>query len=640
MPPLSLIRHPWIIPCALLLLAVLAYVNSFPGAFILDDIDIAARSSLVNNPDVLAIFRSDYWHIPANSGLYRPLTILSLAINRLLLGPEPWAFHLANVLLHALVTMLIWQALRTRGGDSVGAIVAAGLFAVHPIHAEVVNVVVGRSELLVALFLLAGFVAARRNGAVAWSLTCACFLLALLSKEHAITFLVLLPLWDLFGEGSFRAWRGRWPLYAGLAAIAGFWLLWREYGVIRRLPMARFSEAAAPLAHVDGMTRVLTALQHQWLYLGKLFVPIKLQTVYSIADMPAFIRAPWSWQSLLVIAGTLGALLLLVWGWRRHQPVALFGVLYLVAFLPTSNLLFPIGVTMAERLAYFPSVWFCAGLGTATAAVLASQRWNRWSWLGLVACLVWWGGITLRRNPDFNDSVRLWRAEVAQNPVDFLGWQNLAKSLAQSGQFDEADAAFRTMLEQAPDYPGGLRSRTAFFLERGVYEQASPTAQRVFAISQANNDYWGMAFDGLDLAEISLSLGKCGDALTYLDGPSLPLRDQYRYLDLRGMALVCLERDAEAVDVLALADRERLPYQPGYLYALSLYRLGRYVEARGQLERAARNGGNAEAWNLLGAVNVKLGDLPAALKAFEAAVGLEPGNPRYRENLERVQRLR
>lgn len=629
--------NKWGIPALLILVVAIVYANSFPGTFILDDLLIVKKNSLVQHPDLALIFRSDYWHGYENSGLFRPLTILSLALNRLLLGEAPFGFHLVNVLLHAAVTVLLWRALLVWDLPRLAAVIAALLFAVHPIHADVVNIVVGRSELLVALFVLIGFILARRQDLGAGILVCLCFLLALLSKEHAVTFLALLPLCDAFAAGSARVWRERWLLYAGLVAVCAFWLLWRTFGVINPLPPVPLTEAAAPLAYVAGSTRVLTALHHQWLYLGKMVLPIDLQSVYSVVDLPGFIRSLRSPLGLLLVSGTLALLGLLAWGWRRQQPLALFGVLYLVAFLPTSNLLFPIGVTVAERLAYFPSVWFCAGCGVLATSLPSRKRLSRWCWTVLVCYVLWSGGMTVWRNRHFASAVQLWHAEVTNNPNDFLGWESLALSLYADRRVEEADAAFRRMLEIAPDYPAGLRSRTAFFLDQRAYEQALLTASRAFALSQAKSDPVAMAFDGLDLAEVYLGLDECARALPYLDGPALPLRN-LRAMGIRSATLSCLGRDAEAVALLSGVDSEQLPYNYRYQYGLSLFSLGRLSEARLQLEAAARGENHDEAWNLLGLICAQQNDWPAARAAFAKAVELQPERSDYRENLLRAQR--
>lgn len=631
-------RRPWTAPCALFLLALLVYANSFPGAFILDDVHLAKNNPHFFEPDLLAIFRSDYWYGFQNSGVYRPLTILSLLVNRALLGSGPLGFHLVNVLLHGGVVVLFWHVLRGWQFPAVAAFLAAGLFAVHPLHVDAINVVVYRSELLVALFLLAGFIAARREGLLATSAVCLCYLLALLSKEHAVTFLALLPLYDMFSAGPRAAWRRNWPRYAALLTIAVVWWLWHEHGIIDPLPRTRLTESAAPLAYVDTLTRVLTALQLQGLYFYKLLLGVDLQAAYSRADLPPFIVSLADPRAMLVCVAALLTAGLLGWGWRRRSSLALFGLLYLISFSPTSNVFMPIGVTFAERLTYLPSIWFCAAGGWAWAILLNlnSGYWRRLAWGTVALVLLWFGGMTVLRNSEYGSEVQLWSAEVQNNPYDYLGWQSLAESYANIGQWREADEAYRQLLALAPDYPGGLRSRTCFLLLTRRYAEALETASRVYALSRAGNDPQDIAFDGLDMAEIHLALGNSREALAYLERPEfLPLLGQSRFYELRGKALANLERDVEAVEAFAMVTADLVGSDTRYYHGRSLFRLGRLVEARQQLERAVRAKSDGPSWNLLGVVCARLGDLPAARTAFEMALTLDPANTYYRDNLEK-----
>lgn len=638
MTTLSLPRHPWFFSCLFLALTLLVYANSFPGTFILDDIHIAQHNALVQHPDLYTIFTTDYWHGLENSGLFRPLTILSLALNRMLLGDSPWAFHLVNVLLHAGVAALLWQLLLGWGVPVMASLAATALFIVHPLHSEAINIVVGRSELLVAFFLLTGFVLSRRPGIAAGVMVCLCYLCALLSKEHAITFLALLPLSEIFFAG-FAVVKRRWPLYAGLLAVAILWLIWRHYvGVYNPLPRFPVTEAAAPIAFVDATTRVLSSLRYQWLYFGKMILPIGLQSVYSINDLPPYITSVLTTSGMIVSVCTGGVVAFLLLGWRQRKLVALCGVLYLVTFLPTSNIFFPIGATVAERLCYLPSVWFCAGFAALLADAISLESGKRWLWGIFIVYTLSLSLLLLLRNPDYGSELKLWSAEVENNPTDFLGWQSLAESYNNLERYAEADEAYRTMLSLAPDYPGGLRSRTNFFMNQAMYDKALPTAAKAFAISEAQKEPIAMAFDGLDLAEIAMGMQVCDEALAYLDGPALPLRENIRYLEIRAVTLACLNRHEEALQFFARIEGEPKEHRIRFQYGLSLFKVGRLPDARAQLEEAVKqNEKDVEAWNLLGVVRAEQLDWPAAVAAMEQAVNLAPGNQYYRENLERAR---
>ena len=635
----SFIRHPWFTPLALALLAVLAYANSFPGAFILDDLHIARNNPLFAEFDFITLLRSDYWYGIENSGLYRPLTILSLYLNRLLLGDGPLGFHLVNVLLHAGVTVLLWRVLLRWGFPAVGAFVAGVIFALHPIHSEVVDVVVGRSELLAALLLLTALLIARQAEGVRVLAVCGCFLLAMFSKENAIVLLALLPLLDAFVAGSWRVWLRRWPLYLALVVTAAAWLLWREVGLINPLPRSRVTEAANPLAYVDGATRVLSALQLQGMYLIRMLLGIGLQAVYAPTDLPEMVNSATSLRGFAVIAALAAGGVLCTLGWRRRHPLALFALLYLVSFLPTANIVMPIGIAFAERLAYLPSIWYCAAIGVGSARVLETWRYNRFALAAIYGYALWLGGTTLQRNLDFVSEYALWSAEVRNNPEDYLAWQNLAEIHASAGRLQDADSAFRRMLELAPDYPGGLRSRTYFLLKHDRYEEALEPVTRAYALARAKDDPVDISFDGLDAAEVHLGLGNFETALRYVEGTSmLQLRAHYRFLELRGKALANLGRDKEAVEDFARVTADLHGSDIRYYHGQSLFRLGRVAEARQQLERAVRVKSDAPTWNLLGVACATLHDRPAAAQAFAQAVALAPENGDYRDNLVKARR--
>lgn len=199
----------------LVLLALLVDFNGLPGTFVGDDIPLIARDPRIAALDVRAIFTTDYWGAGNNSGNYRPLTLLSFAVGRRLFGEGALSHHVVNILLHAGVTLFFARALLVVGFAFPLAWTAAALFAAHPIHVDSVAILVGRSELLVALFIFIGLRAALAPGRRSWPLVLGSYAAALLSKEHAVVFLPLLALADAFrAPASPDSLKRRLPLYA------------------------------------------------------------------------------------------------------------------------------------------------------------------------------------------------------------------------------------------------------------------------------------------------------------------------------------------------------------------------------------------------------------------------------------------
>ncbi|HEY5998022.1 MAG TPA: tetratricopeptide repeat protein [bacterium] len=452
-------------------LALCAYVNSFPGAFIGDDLAIVRDSPLVWSADLPTIVAADYWGTGAGSGLHRPLTILSYALGARLFGPAPVFFHLVNVLLHAGVAVLTSVVLVAAGVPLALSWLAGALFAVHPVHTEVIDIVTGRAELLAALFVLLAARSALRRGRLHRVVAAAWYTLALLSKESAATFPALLLLLDVFGTRERRAVaRERWPLYALLCVVTACWLAFRKWALLSgSLPRNLPDPVDNPLVLLDLPARVLTALKVQFLYAVRLAAPLRLDAAF-VDTMIGPVSRAGSVQGLAVAAGAIAAVVAIVAGWRRRQAWALGAVLHCAAFATTANLLVVTPFLMAERFAYLPSVGFCLLLA---AVLLAATRWlGRARALAataavVAAALVLLTARTAIRNRDFADGITLWTAETGREPGNVRSWLFLAGAYADAGERGRAERALRRALEVRPGFTDARLALGFLLLEAG-----------------------------------------------------------------------------------------------------------------------------------------------------------------------------
>ena len=174
--------------------AFLVFANSLGNGLVYDDHFLIERNRLLHEADVWGVLTTHYWggyEGEANvNGQYRPLTVLSFMLDSLG-GIWPFRFHLTNMLLHV-VNSLLAYLLCLNLGLKRGAILAALLFAVHPIHAEVVaSITFGRADLLAGLFSLSAlllYILWHNRGAEKYyGLALAGFFFALLSKESAMS---------------------------------------------------------------------------------------------------------------------------------------------------------------------------------------------------------------------------------------------------------------------------------------------------------------------------------------------------------------------------------------------------------------------------------------------------------------------
>ena len=154
----------YVVPVCLFIFATAIYANSLGNGFVLDDRSLVERNPLIRKLNrIPLLWESDYWAPKLKSGLYRPVVMTSYALNHAVGKRDPKAYHLVNIGLHALVSVLVWALYRRLSGDALIAGAAGFLFAAHAIHTEAVANVVGRAEILAALLVLLALLAHVRS---------------------------------------------------------------------------------------------------------------------------------------------------------------------------------------------------------------------------------------------------------------------------------------------------------------------------------------------------------------------------------------------------------------------------------------------------------------------------------------------
>jgi protein O-mannosyl-transferase len=414
----------WPARAALLAIALAAYANSFGLGLAQDATVLVKDARLTLTGDNLAlIFEKNYWWPTAGDGLYRPITTLSFGFNHWFLGngTDPAAYHVTNVLLHAINVWLLYELallLFRRAGP---AFFAAALWAVHPIGTEAVTSIAGRADLLAGMSVL-GALLLYLHGRSRWA-PIALFAVAaagVFAKESAAVLLGLMLLWDLsFGELKAAVTR-RWQYYAAVAASLVVLALVR-HAVLGKLAPVQPPYADNPLLGADFWTAHWTAIRVIGQDLWLLLFPGTLSS-----DHPQFPLATWSdaaaWLSLLAVIAILAVAVVR----RRKDPLMFWAAGFFgIALLPTSNLVILIGAAMAERFLYLPAVAFAV----AATAILYRLKTERYAKAALIALLILYTARTIARNPAWNDNLSLSTADVPHAPNSFRLHDMLAQAL-------------------------------------------------------------------------------------------------------------------------------------------------------------------------------------------------------------------
>ncbi len=490
------------------LLPALLYAVTLENGFVLDDKAAIRDNPIVHRGNIAEIFTSDYWAGFHNdrSGLYRPLTVLSFALNYFLSGTVPTLYHLLNLLLHSTTALLLYVFCRICSRRRDLALISALLFATHPIQTECVAGLVGRADILAALFcLLALCLHLQRSR---WSYLGAglAMIAALLSKESAVVLPALFLLADLFQYRAFsEKCYGRVYLFYACLVLA--YLVWRRH-VLGDLTIALIDPLDNPLITLPWPLRLLNAGEILFRYLGQLLLPISLAADYSYAALPMTLRL-WSLELGLVVAGLGVGVLLLYFSWR-WAPWTAFGLSWIfICLAPVANIFLPIGTIMAERLLYLPSM----GYAIAVAALFGALRRRHppalfWSLFGILIAL--YCCKTFVRCGDWRNNYTLFNQTVQAQPGSARAWRGLAKAAVEQGKDHLALSSWHKALEILPDYYEVHNDLAAFYLAREEYKLAQENISRCLEIRP---DY-PLAWFNLGLIYYHLGQAKAaGDAL-------------------------------------------------------------------------------------------------------------------------------
>jgi protein O-mannosyl-transferase len=490
-------RAVW--PLLVGLAGVLVYLDALPNGFALDDVSLVEHNPAVASLSrVPGLFLRPYWDVAGEHyGLYRPLTIASFAINRAVTGPGAWGFHAVNVLLHAAVAALVWFALRRAGSHYGTALLGGLLFAVHPIHTEAVAGVAGRAELLAALFAIGAWIAHRRGGepgARAWrwrSLAGLSYLAALLSKEGAILAPVLFWADDAMrrrGAGE-RMPASRFVPYLAAGAVM---LALRGLALGGHQATSSSIVLDNPAAAAGAGPRILTALWVQARTLALGLWPNRLSCDYSFDAIPV-VRGLDDPRAAAGAALAILFLAAIAWGWTRSRPIALAAIAWVVFALPSSNIVFPAGTIMAERLAYLPSLGLClaAGhLGAAFAAGEASGTKRRARVVAVVSAaalaIAALAARTWTRNPAWKDNLTLALTDAATEPRSAKLQAGAGTALAAAGRSAEAEGFLRRAIDIYPGYAQVHYNLGVILTRRGEEREAESHFRRAIELAPGN----------------------------------------------------------------------------------------------------------------------------------------------------------
>ena len=572
---------------------------------------------------------------------YWPLVYTTFWLEHKLWGFDPTGYHIVNVMLHLVNTLLVWHLVRRLAVP--GAWVVAAVFAVHPLHVESVAWVIERKDVLSGLLYLAAalawmrFVEQPRRGWYACSLVL--YAAGLLSKSIVVTLPAALLIWHWWKQGRVTS--------INLLRLVPFCVVGL---VITVGDLSFFHSMGSPSLGYSLTERALIAARALWFYAGKLLWPTNLAVIYPLWDIR--VADPLAWGYLIAAV----ALALALWRFRQQLgrgPLAgaLFFVVTLSPVLGFVDYGYMKYAFVADRFQYL------AGIGVLAVVIGAAaygvgrlpSLWQRGVLGVAVLLLVVLGMLTWRQASIYRDEETLNRHIIALNPQARNAHRHLGNALFKQARYEEALDAYRVAAEQRPNHAKVHSNLGGVLNKLGRFEEAETHLRRAIALDPKTKHRY------LHLGNALYEQGRYAEAVdAYLVSIEQRPDDAVAHSNL-GAALNKLERydDAETHLRRAIALDSKTKHGHRHL-GTALYGQGRYAEAvDAYLVATEQRPDDALAHASLGATLNILGRNEEAETHLHRALTLNPSHTealyflatlraeqqRYDEMLELLQRL-
>lgn len=558
----------------LVVIVLIVFAGTFTHGFVLDDYAVIVANKYVQQgvsgmADILAhpslsgfIQRPQYNGEPIND-YYRPVALLMFAFEHSL-HAGPAIGHVVNVVIYALCVLVGYRLLLRLSASPFLAFLSALLFALHPLHTEVVANIKSRDELMATLLGFTAFLLAFKYTQTQTLKTLGyiaiCALLALCSKESALVLLILIPLAMLLRLSP----RPQLLLVSASLSVAVIsYLVVRQYILITHNAyhpeLVGFTEnqlVAAP----SKLVAFATSLAVIFRYFMLLLFPYPLSADYSFNSIPFYSFTDY--QVYLALFIVLGLILLAVTIYRKQRDVVpVLGVaLLLLPILLLSNIFFVTGTIMAERFMFVPVAGFAMLLAWMVINVPSVSR--PWAVSAVLILLPIYTFATIHRNTawasnltlcttdvqHYSHNARLWQGIgseynlIAANSASDMekreAYSQAAHAFTQSlsifdaqgkvhadlaqihlalGNIDSAKFHFRRSLDIVPDEPAFLSAYGGLFFSLQQYDSTIQLCRQALIRAKANTALLaniGMCYIQLQQYKQALAIA---DSVLHLD---------------------------------------------------------------------------------------------------------------------------
>lgn len=356
-----------------------------------------------------------------SGGRYRPLSLVTFAMEYGIFGARPSISHLGNAFLYAFLCVLLLYLLYMYvfPGALATALIAALIFAAHPLHADAVANIKGRDEVLCLLLLLASVIFylshAKNKSGLKLFASLACFFFSLLAKENGITFIAVVPLMLYFFLNR--------TIKQSVAGAVPFLVTFILYFLIRiRITGMESGDSVevmnAPFLLAQGDEALATKIMVLGKDLCMLFYPHPLSFDYSYSQIPYVHFTDWKTIASLVANGLLVTIAIVLF--RKRHTISFAILFYYVTLSIVTNIVFDVGSPFNERFLFQPSIGFSIAIAYLLhylGTLKEENKMFRSVALLLGVVIIGAGALkTIQRNPEWKNNETLFTTDAKHAP--------------------------------------------------------------------------------------------------------------------------------------------------------------------------------------------------------------------------------
>ncbi len=598
--------------CILVLAILFCYSNTFHASWHLDDIQNIVQNQNIHLQSLtLENLAGSARSLQDRRSIYRPVAMVTFALNWYLGGADVEGFHVVNLALHCLTAILLYCTIlglfktpglagRYAGSERFIAFVATAIWALHPIQIQAVTYIVQRMASLSAFFYLGGVYCylkarngcSRRTGICLYALCLASYLLAVGSKENAVT----LPGALLLVEAILFRHRNASDVKAGIRSNKA-WLLVGCIVVATALFALMGERIIVAIIHgyrnrpFSLSERMLTESRILVHYLGLLFYPAHHR--FSIMREFALSKSLFNPPATIAALAVIMTLIMTAFLYRKRWPLFSFAILFFFLGHIVESTVLPLELYFEHRN-YLPSLFLFVPVASGCQMLIARLQLNtrmrriaRYGFAGILIAMLTAG--TYSRNAVWASEKSLWTDAIKKAPSYARPYQNVAMHLQREGRIDEAIVLYRKALPLQDSRPAlsrfiSLSNLGNLYKKKGQYDLAVRYLSK--AVSFQGDIYTLRVRYNLVLC--LMNTGRLDEALHHTDWLLSRRPRNARYLTTRGFILFKKGLHAEAARELKEA-LERNPDDRDGLLTMGMLEsaAGRYQEAREYLNTAA-----------------------------------------------------